>query len=412
MNPAVIALLWLAGGVLSVFLPRSFRLRRLAFVIPALLGIVTVTQATGTHNAGIFSGNGDLVLTRGDGGMIALAGVAAAVLILIAPQSTVWDVLFMCVAGAAATLMLSAQSPLLFGAVTLAVIFVISVHWVSIQPERATLAAGRVPAAGAALILAAAAFMPVSPYVNSPRAEFLAAVVILGAITMTGCVFGWLHASLSTLPAATSGPWPFFVLPAILLNLMRMPPSFPSDAFILLLHWLLIAGLASAVWNAINSITAAPEQRYSRVLLADISLFVAAIGTNVPAAQSGALLILICHLMTAPLLLQRPEGPLRRQRIFGWIVMSGLPLLPSFWGRFLVLQGAASVSNFAALACAVAIGFLFIAAIRVFTARRKQDSAVTRENLRPMLAWFPVIASAAFGVAPALIAGLILGAWS
>ena len=411
MNPAVLALIWLAGGAVALLLPRRLHLRRSAFAVPVIISIVTMTQGSNAHNAGILSGNAGLILTRGDAGVITLSSFAVALLIVIAPQSTTWDVAFICTTAAAAVFMLSAQSPLIFGAAALAAIFLLSVRWLSIAPGRATLAAGRVPAMGAALVLAAAVFMPVSPYLNGARAEFLAAVMILAAVAMSGSIFGWLHSSLSTLPAASAAPWPFFMLPAVLLSLTRIGDSFPSDARVLLLHWLMIAGLVSAIWNAINSITAAPEQRYARVLLADVSLFLAAIGTHTTEAESGAVLILICHLITAPLLLQRPEAMLRRQRILGWIAMSGLPLLPSFWGRFLVLQGTAAVSGYAAFGCALTLGLLFIAGIRVITGRHNSEP-MPRLNARPLLAWFPVVGAAAFGVAPALIAGVILGAWS
>jgi formate hydrogenlyase subunit 3/multisubunit Na+/H+ antiporter MnhD subunit len=205
------------------------------------------------------------------------------------------------------------------------------------------------------------------------------------------------------------------IAPAVLLSAERIQLALPPLGSATFARIILAMGLATAVWGGLQAVRANPDRRYARVFIADLGLAAAAIGAGHPGlAQSGGLFLVLTHLVTGPLLLQRVQPATSRPRRVAWLLLSGIPPAPSFWGRFLLLEALGQVSSAVLVFALLAMGLLFLSAVLGARPARDREepggqSPGSRGLATRAAAWLVVAAGLALGVASQSGAALIFG---
>jgi hypothetical protein len=416
MSPPAIAAVWLTAGVVGAAALPRFRLRRLAPLVP-LLGLAALLLATVVPAVAVPTADSglSLQLDRTAQGLLA-ASAAATVLFLLrsgrvrGPELTVLGV-----GGAGAVVMLSATQPLLWAEAPLIVVAAIALRWIAVAPGRPALAAGRAGITGAAALLAAAPFLPLAAVQSDPRPALVGALLGVGLAAVLGILpmGGWTQAGMAALPAAETLAWSLLLAPALLLALDRVPGGIPEPAASVFGHILLAAGLGSAAWQGLQAARGAGP-RYARVLLADVALAAAAVGS----VQAGVALVAIfavvlTHFSAGPLLLDEAHLP-GRLRPLAWALLCGLPPAPSFWARFLVLESLAGVGGVALLVGVAAAGALTVASFLAMRVPRAAPEAAARQSrFHAWTTWTVSLALLAAGllagVAPQLVSRFVFG---
>jgi hypothetical protein len=415
MTPLLLAAVW-GGGALAVALIGPLRRwRRTAWVVPALAGLCGLVVSTAAPWPGPAASDrygATLALGRPGAGLLVAAGLALALTLALAPRLDGGEVLTACSVGAACVVALAATVPIIWGVAVAVAVACLSVRWITTTPHPATLAAGRVAGVGAAALLAAAAFLPgAGPAVDTRTALaggcLAAGVAALVALLPLG---GWAAACTGVVRGADIAPWALLLAPSLLLESAVLLPGLPAGARVPFANVLLCLGVVSALWGSLMALGSPEPARYGRVLISDLALAAAGLGSTHEAGRLGAFVIVLTHLGAAPLLLHAERPGLRRQRWVAWLALSGLPPTPAFWGRYLVLLAltAANWSTFlVGLAAATA---LLGTAARSLGARGRAGEVAPAPQAARLLAWAVAAALLALGLAPAALTGDVFGA--
>jgi len=415
MTPVTYAAVWAACGVVAATVLPLLRRRRLACVAPLVAGLLGLLATVSDRwpGPGAAAGYGaSLTLGHPGVGLLVAAGIALAATFALAPRLDGGEVVAAAVAGAAVVVVLAATVPIIWAVAVTVAVAAFAVRWIAATPGRASLAAGRIAGLGAAALLAAAAFVPrAGPAVDTRTA--LAGGLLAGGICATLAIVplgGWAASAISTLRGADVAPWALLVAPAILFTAGLLLPSQPLGARTPLANTLLGLGLVTAIFNAVQALRDR-SAAYGRVLIADLSLAAAALGTLHSPAQIGGYLIVLSHLCAAPLLLNPARDGLGRQRRMAWLSLVTVPPLPGFWGRFLCLQAFSAAGNRVSVPAYVAVAILTAVAVRGLAGRGAAPPHDTPAASMPgrALGWLVVAALFGLGLAPAPIAAHVFG---
>ena len=416
MTPLAAAAVWALAGLVAAAVLPPLHLRRLAALVP-IAGTVAVLLTSTQGPASLGYGTlGTLVLDRVAQGVLIAGGLSLFVTLLLSPNLEAAEMRMTGLAGAAAVILVTAADAVVWGLAAFGAAGLIALRWISAAPSRTTLAAGRVAVGGAALLLGAAPFLPLTGAPTGPRPVVIAALLACGLAALIGLLplGGWAGAGVERVRLADSAAWALLLAPAALLSAERVGRVLPAVGVLTFDHLLLALGLLTAVWNAGRALRVAGRARYARMLTADFGLAAAAIGAARPAvALSGGLFVLLTQLALAPVLLQEPTTQTSSTTRLAWVLLSGVPPAPSFWGRFLLLQALAQVSALTLAVAIVAMGMLFLAAILGARGDRRLPP-VRAPVARPPLAaqtgaWLVVAAASALGIASQAGATLFFG---
>jgi hypothetical protein len=415
---------WLAVGALAGLARRWPRLRRPVALLAAA-ALVALTLLTPIRGIGLRPLTaGPPVLSREAAGLLVASLVALAVCVALSVRLDGAEMAAIAVMGAAAVLVVGARSPLLFAAGALVAVTLLALRWFVSAPGRPALAAGRVAAAAAAALLAASVFLPLGNQ-QGPSADAAGMVAGLLAAGLAGTVAlvpvgGWAAGAMGELRAPEAGAWLLLLAPAIALSAVAIPAELPLVARLDVEHTLLVCGLVSAGWAGIQAIRArsrvgtgslpvsAVTLSYRRLALGDLGLVMAAIGSGQPQAAAAALLLVLTHLVAAPLLLHDARTGLGAPRHLLRLAVSGLPPAPSFWGRLLVLEACAGFGSVALVAAIMVEGLMTFAGVLAVT---WEDAAgESRAGVVEVVAgWAVTLAAVAMAAAPAAATHLVFG---
>ncbi|HET9051301.1 MAG TPA: hypothetical protein VFO60_06320 [Candidatus Dormibacteraeota bacterium] len=413
MSPLALAGVWVAAGVAGASGMRTRRARRLAGLAPLVagaLGILTTTGSTAGPFASVRFG-GDLALGRPELGLLVAVGPAVALTLVLAPHLDGGEVLAVCLAGAASVVALASTHPVIWGLALAVGVGAVTLRWISVAPSRATLSAARVAGLGVAALLGAAVLLPVLATPSDVRAAIAGALLAAGIALVLGLapVGGWAAGVGATVRGADLASWAFVLVPAVLLAARAAVGWLggrSADAFA---ETLLALGLLSAVYGGLHALLARPSERYCRVLLADLGLIAAGLGTRREDGALAVFVLLLAHLTAGPLLLNPARPGIERPRRLAWLAVSGLPPSIAFWGRLLVL-GALEATNGTALLAGVA-GMAMLAGAAVRGVGDPPDGAggAPVPVLLRAAAWTAAAGTLVAGLAPAWIAGHVFG---
>jgi hypothetical protein len=392
VNAAWLAAAWAGIGVIAGLGPARLR-RPIALIAPLLL----VALSLATVRGGAFPdelGGGGLALPREAAGLLPASAGALWLCLLLADRLDGREMIGIGAVGSAAVLLLSTGSPLLFGVAAMLAVCALSLRWISVAPGRASLAAARVAGTGAAALIAVSLVLPVSP---NGQPGMVGGLLVVGVLALAAVVplGGWAAGALADVPVPELATWLVLLAPAVLLSAFAIPGPLPLLARLAFDHTILTCGLISAIWAGVMSLRASPATRYGRLALGDLALVAAGVGTGETAAVAGGLLLILTHLVAAPILLQRPRPGLGAPRRMVWLALCGLPPSPSFWGRFLILQACVAFSVGVAAACLVAGGLMTLTAV-LTVAQGEPAEGARAPHHRMVAAW--VIAAVALGV--------------
>ncbi len=420
---------WLAVAVLAALAARRPSLRRPAALAgPAILVVLSLLAAragTSPHPLA----EAPPALSREGVGLLVAASAAIWVCLLFSESLDGRELLGVAAVGGATTVLLGARSPLLFGVAALVGVTALTLSWVRASPGRGTLAAGRVAGSGAAALIGASIFLPVTAQgdAGAEIAGMAAGLLAVGLIAMVALVplGGWAAGSLATLRPSQAAIWLLLLAPAVLLCATAIPSGLPASGRLALQHTLLVCGLISSGWAGALAVRAPGRRRgdpgsgpgapapgalrYRRIALGDLALVAVGIGTGQPVAVPAALLIILSHLVVGPLLLQDPRAGLELPRRGLWLALSGVPPSPSFWGRFLVLQACAGFGGLIVVACVFAEGLLTLAGVLAIT-RGAVSGGQAAARHQVAAAWALTLAAAAVSLVPMAAIQLVFGA--
>jgi hypothetical protein len=415
VTPLGLAGIWVAAGIAAVLLLPPLRRRRLAWAAPALAGLAglaTTSVGSWPGPAGSPAFGASVALGRPGLGLLVAAGIALAGTMALAPRLDGGEVLPACVAAAAVTVAMAATVAVVWSLGVAVAIGAVTVRWIAVAPGRSTLAAGRVAGLGAAALLGGATFLPVAGAAVDARTALTGALLAGGVAAIVALVplGGWAAAAVGAVRGADLAPWALLVAPSLLLSVGVLLPGLPAPARSPFANVLLVLGLASALFGGAQALTGSASTRYGRLLIADLALAAAALGSGHQPGRLGGWVLILAHLCAAPLLLHPPRGGTVRQRQLTWLALSGLPPSPAFWGRFLVLEALAATSGVALTAGLLAGTGLVAAAVRslVEPPPPEAEAPAATPGLQA-LAWAAAFAAVAVGFAPAAIAARIFG---
>lgn len=413
MSPLVVAAIWAGAGIGAGALLPALRLRRLGILVPlaGLAAVLTVSvSSAAVPGAGAPGGLG---LDRISVGLIAAAAGSLAATMFLSPAVEATQLRTVGLAAAAVVVALSTSSAIVWAVALVGSLCVLALRWISSAPGRATFAAGRVAVPGAAALLGAAPFLPVVGVLTGPRPVLVSGLLACGVASIAGLLplGGWTIGALTSVSAVDSAVWAGLVAPAALLAAQRLELQLPPLALVYFEGILTVLGLASALWQGINAHRVAGRARYARVLLADIALAAAAIGTgHATVALTSLLLLTITHLTAAPLLLHSTDVHPRARRL-AWLLLCGVPPGPSFWGRLAVIEALSQSSFWGMVAALVAMALLFVSALLAAVGADVPRAAGSRLRLitSEPVGWCVVGGGLAAGLAPAATLALVFG---
>ncbi len=413
MSPIVIAAVWAGLGLLAAAGLRR-RTARLIAVVPlagaglTLLATRSINQAVPLGGLSALSG-----LDRAGQGVLVASGVSLALVILLQPSIDVSLARTIGIVGAAATLAMASSDPLITGLALTVAAGTLALRWIGQAPGRATLAAGRIAGSGSAALVAASPFLPLSGSTTGALPLLVAGLLVAGVASLLAVypLGGWAAGILGSLRPLDVAPWLVLTVPVVLLLSERIPAGALGQGVPLFEHALLVIGLGSAVWGGVWAIRGPERTRYGRIFMSDIALCVAAVGgQRVSPAVVGALVILLTHLIVAPVLLRPLEAGLVWPRRVAWALLSGVPPSPSFWGRFLLLGALAAGNITSTVAAVVALSAIFVATVLACSTRSVGEPISGWSRSLPEAgAWLLVAAGIAVGLAPQSIAGFVFG---
>ena len=407
MTPLAVAAVWAGAGTAGAALLPSVRLRRLGALVP-LVGFAALLAAAVVAEVAVpgDSAAASLSLDRVAQGLLAGCAVSLALVLLMAPTVDGPELRVLGLVGAAAVVALAAGSSIVWAVALMGGVCVLALRWIATAPGRATFASGRVAIGGAGALVAAAPFLPVGGALIGPRPVLVAALLACGLASLLGLLplGGWTLGAFSSVASADVAAWPLLLAPAVLLSAQRVLTILPTLGLVYYEGILTVLGLGTALWHALQAVRRGARPRYGRVLLADLGLAAAAIGTgHIAQSQPALLLLVLTHLVAGPVLLQR-EGA-GRGRI-AWLLLCGLPPSPSFWGRLLVLEALTQASFWATVAALVAMSLQFMTSVRVIVegTRRSETGDEAQPGLRGVIVeaarWAAILGGVTIGLAP------------
>ena len=416
MSPLAVAAVWAGAGLLGAALLPAVHLRRLGLIVPLAGGAAVLLAAVAVTAPVPGSGPAaSLALDRVAQGLLAAAAVSLAATLLLSPTIEGAQMRAIGLAGAGAVVALAEGSAIVWAVALAGSLCVIALRWIATAPGRSTFAAGRVAIPGAAALLAAAPFLPITTVLAGPRPVLVSALLGCGLAALLGLLplGGWTMGALAILPAADIAAWALLLAPAALLSAARLPAVLPPLALVYFTGILTVLGLATGLWQAVNAHRFQGPARYGRVLLADVALAAVAIGSG-RAAQSvsALLLIVLTHLTAGPILLQPRESRPRCARI-AWLLLCGVPPAPSFWGRLLVIEALSQTSFWGMVAALAVMAMVFLASI-LAALRPDRDALAGRESrihagAVEITGWSLAAAGFAVGVAPGAALSFVFG---
>ena len=352
-------------------------------------------------------------LDRTGQGVLVAAGISLALVLILQPSIDVSAGRAIGVVGAAATIAMASNDPLVTAVAIGAAIATLVLRWIDLSPGKATLTAGRVAGTGTAALVAASPFLPLTGFTTGARPVVVGVLLATGIASLLAVypLGGWAAGLIGALKPADIAPWLVLLVPVVLIIAERIPGGNLGAGTPVYEHVLLIIGLGSAVWGGLWAIRGRPAMRYGRVFMADIALCVAAVeGAPVSPALTGALIILVTHLTLAPILLRSEDAGLRWPRRVAWALLSGVPPSPTFWGRLLILEALAAGNIGSTIAAVIAMGAIFIASVMACSTgiRLARDHAL-RMRVPELAAWLLVAIGVAVGLAPQSLAGFVFG---
>jgi formate hydrogenlyase subunit 3/multisubunit Na+/H+ antiporter MnhD subunit len=406
MNAAWLAAAWAGIGVMAGLGPARLR-RPIALIAPLLLVALSIATVQGGARPEELGGGG-LALPREAAGLLAASAAALWLCLLLADRLDGRELIGIGTVGGAVVLLLSTGSPLLFGVAAMLAVAALSLRWISVAPGRASLATARVAGTGAAALIAVSLLLPaVSP---DGQPGMVGGLLVVGVLALAAVMplGGWAVGALSDVPAPEIATWLVLLAPAVLLSAFAIPAPLPLLARLAFEHTILACGLISAIWAGVMSLRAGPATRYGRVALGDLGLVAAGVGTGEAAAVAGGLLLILTHLVVAPILLQRPRPGLGPPRRLVWLAICGLPPSPAFWGRFLILQACVAFSSGVAVACLVAGGLVTVTAV-LSVAQGEPGEGAPAPHHRVVAAWVLAALALAVGLLPMGAVHLVFG---
>lgn len=410
MTALVLALAWLAAVPLALALRRGRR-RRLAALLPAVLGPISLVVAAARWPGALAGGGTDLALGRPGAGLLALAGPATAVAVLLAPGAGGTEVAIACAVAAAAVLLLSATAPLVWATAAAAAMAIVAVRWITRAPGRPTLAAGRIAGLGAAALLVSASLLPPALVEGDARSRVAGLLLAAG---LAACLAvlplgGWAAGAVSTIRGIDVGLWSLLAAPALLVSAGRVVPELVTATRDTATTALLVAALAGSLWAGLQAFRADAATRYARLWLADLALAVAGLASLHDAGRLGGWLLVVSHVVVGPLLLQRPRPGTQRPHRVAWLALTGVPPAPAAWGRLLVLEGLAATGRLPLVLGVIAAAITTGVAVRSLVANADEPAGAPAARPVRVLAWTTVVAALAVGLAPDALAGRLLG---
>jgi hypothetical protein len=406
MNVVWLAAAWAGIGVIAGLGPARLR-RPVALIAPLLLVALSLATVQGGARPDELGGGG-LALPREAAGFLSASAAALWLCLLLADRLDGRELIGIGTVGGAVVLLLSTGSPLLFGVAAMLAVAALSLRWISVAPGRASLAAARVAGTGAAALIAVSLLLPAVSPAGQPG--MVGGLLVVGVLALAAVVplGGWAVGALADVPVPEIATWLVLLAPAVLLSAFAIPGPLPLLARLAFEHTILTCGLISAVWAAVMSLRVGPATRYGRVALADLGLVAAGVGTGEAAAVVGGLLLILTHLVVAPILLQRPRPGLGAPRRVVWLAICGLPPSPAFWGRFLILQACVAVSPGVAAPCLVAGGLVTVTAV-LTVAQGEPGEGARAPYHRVLAAWVIAAVALAVGLLPMGAVHLVFG---
>jgi hypothetical protein len=401
-----VALTWGLGGLLAaLLLPRLRHRRRLAALVPLAVAVAAFLTLGGGADLDAVAAPGGLLLGRPAGGLVLLCALSMTVCLVLSPPPDGGEIIVVGACGALSTVALATGSPIVWGVCFVAGMALFGVRWVAASPARPTLAAARVGTLGAAVLLAAAPFLPVDLATALPRAHLAGALLAGGVAAGFGLVplGGWVTGGARLIRGAALAPWALLLLPALLLTTQTLQNVLPTDARTTVGFLLLPAGALSAAWAAVQGLLAGrrDRERYPRVLLADLGLVAMGLATPQPGVRIGSLLLLLTHICAGPLLLQEASPALVRQRRLAWLALSGVPPTPAFWGRFATIAGLTAAFGGAPLIVTLPVAAaLLLVALRAAAAASSARPAAAAGLATRAAAWMAPLAALTVGLLP------------
>jgi hypothetical protein len=413
MSPLLIAGVWLGLGVLASALLRR-RSARLVALIPLIgAGLTLLVARSPTANVPLSGLIGITGLDRAGEGVLVAAGLSMALVLMLQPSIDLSLGRAIGVVGAAATIGMASNDPLVTAMALGAAVGTLVLRWIGQSPGKATLAAGRVAGTGTAALVAASPFLPLTGFTTGARPVVVGVLLAIGIAALLAIypLGGWATGVIGALKPAEFAPWLVLLVPVVLIIAERIPGGNLGAGTPVYEHVLLVVGLGSAVWGGLWAVRGRTAMRYGRVFMADIALCIAAVeGASASPALTGAFILLITHLALAPILLRSEDAGLRWPRRVAWALLSGVPPSPAFWGRLLILEALAAGNIGSTIAAVIAMGAIFVAAVMACsTGIRVRPVQGLRTRLPDLAAWLLVAIGIAVGLAPQSLAGFVFG---
>jgi hypothetical protein len=413
VSPLVAAAVWLGLGLGAATLLRR-RTARLIAIVPlvgvAMTPFITRSSLPVVPLGGLVAING---IDRAGAGVLVVAAISMFLVILMQPSVDASSGRTVGVVGAAATIAMASNDPLVTGLALTVGVATMTLRWIGLSPGRATLAAGRVAGGGTAALVAASPFLPLTGFTTGARPVVVAGLLAAGVAALLAIypVGGWAAGAIGSLKPLDVAPWMILVVPVVLILAERIPGGVLGNGVPVFEHVLLVAGLGSAVWGGVWAVRGPARMRYGRVFMADIALCVAAVeGARASPAIVGALVLVLTHLTVAPILLRPEHTGLVWPRRVAWALLSGVPPSPSFWGRFLLLEALAAGNIGSTIAAVTAMAAILVAAVVACSSKPPTTFASGWAARVPDgVAWVLAAMGIALGLAPESLSTFVFG---
>ncbi|MFN2582818.1 MAG: hypothetical protein ABR498_08780 [Candidatus Dormibacteria bacterium] len=415
MSAPALAAVWAGTGLVAAGVLPLLRLRALGFLVP-LAGLVAALLVTlgGTEVPGAGLA-GDLAIDRVAQGLLVVGAAGIAWVLLLQPVLEAAQLRTVGLVAAGVVVALSTGNALVWAVALFGAMSVLALRWIATAPGRASFASGRVALPGGATLIAAAPFLPIA-LIAGPRPIASAALLGCGIAAVVGLLplGGWAAAVVTTQAAADVAAWCLLLGPGVLLTADRLQATMPPLALVYFEGILTVLGLTTAAWQALQALRLRGRARYARVLLADLALVAAAVGTGRAAqALPALLLIVVTHVITAPVLLQAADVSPRAARLI-WLLLCGLPPGPSFWGRLLVVEALTQSTFWGVVVALGVMAALFAASVlSALRITHSPQSAAPGGRVRSAVvesgAWSLLAGGLAAGVAPGAAVAFLFG---